>query len=83
MNAASKIAVPQTRRCGSTCGTTTGILTARFGSSMPTWMTLNTSTGVLTVAPTDNNQIGPYVMTITMSTPDSGIQTYSTVTLTI
>jgi len=55
MNAASKIAVPQTRRCGSTCGTTTGILTARFGSSMPTWMTLNTSTGVLTVAPTDNN----------------------------
>lgn len=50
---------------------------------MPTWMTLNTTTGVLTVAPIDNNQIGPYPMTITMSTVDSGIQTYSTVTLTI
>jgi hypothetical protein len=55
MNAASKIALPQTRKCGNTCGTTTGILTAKHGASMPAWMTLNTTTGALTVAPTDNN----------------------------
>jgi len=39
---------------------------------MPSWMSLNQSTGVLTVAPDNNNQIGPYKMTVTMTTPDSG-----------
>lgn len=39
---------------------------------MPAWMSLNSITGVLTVDPNNNDQIGPYKMTVTMSTPDSG-----------
>ena len=39
---------------------------------MPAWMSLDQTTGILTVDPNDNNQIGPYKMTATMSTPDSG-----------
>jgi len=55
-NAASKTAVPQTRKCGSTCGTTTVILSiVQTGSTMPNWMTLNSSTGVLTIDPNNNN----------------------------
>lgn len=41
------------------------------------------SSGVLTVDPNDNNQIGPYSMTVTMSTANSGNQVYQTVSITI
>ena len=50
---------------------------------MPAWMSLNSITGVLTVDPNNNDQIGPYKMTVTMSTPDSGNQTFETVFITV
>lgn len=44
---------------------------------------MSLSSGVLTIDPNNNNQIGPYKMTVTMSTPDSGNKIYETVTITI
>ncbi len=84
MNAASMTAVPQTRKCGNTCSTLTQIkAVVQTGSTMPAWMSLDQTTGRLTVSPNDNNQIGPYKMTVTMTTPDSGDQTYETIFITV
>lgn len=51
-------------------------------NAIPSFMTLSGNT--LTVAPTHNtNHVGTFNLRVTMTTPDSGPQTYDTVTVTV
>ena len=84
-NADSLIASPAIRACLGTCGTSTTIasIVDKETGLMPDFMTLDTSTGTLTIDAQDNTLIGIYEMQVTMTTEDSGDQVYETVTITL
>ena len=48
---------------------------------MPSFMALDTSTGIVTVNSASNSEVKVYLMTVTMTTPDSGDQQFATVTI--
>lgn len=77
----SLLTTPQIRSCQGTCSTTTSIsdIVETSTGVIPSFMTLDN--GVLTVDAQNNSLIKTYEMTVTMTTPDSGDQTFESVTV--
>ena len=79
VNAASLLATPQIRACQGTCSTTTSIksIVDSETNALPAFMTL--TSGVLKVDAQSNDVVKTYNMKVTMATPASGDQVFSTV----
>jgi hypothetical protein len=80
INAASLLATPQIRSCQGTCSTKTSIASIVDASTdtLPAFITMDAN-GVITVSSTTNADVRVYNMKVTMNTPDSGQQVYTTV----